>query len=111
MRETVGSWIANKWTGGRSTRTFILNKQDRERERHEEEQRGRDACQRLVDFEIERKKNPIKCEICSARKGEDVFFEGLSWFHCPKCGQHGYPSMKGGIECTSCANMRIHGHN
>lgn len=60
----------------------------------------------LLDLEAERKKNPIKCEVCSAKAGHDVFFEGLSWYHCPKCGRHGFPSIKGEDECTDCANRR-----
>lgn len=45
----------------------------------------------------------IKCIICSDKNGMDVFFEGISWYHCPRCNQHGFASIYDNC-CTGCAN-------
>lgn len=70
--------------------------------------------QQLIE---DRKANPIKCEVCSEKKGHDVYFTGLDWYHCPRCGQHGLASV--GLHpilqkmnepmCTACANHFTHG--
>jgi Zn finger protein HypA/HybF involved in hydrogenase expression len=52
-----------------------------------------------------RAKNPIKCKVCTEKQGKDVFFDGLSWFHCPECDSHGLPSIHGNM-CTVCANAK-----
>ena len=52
------------------------------------------------------KKNPRKCDICSDKKGKRVNFEGLSWYHCKKCGSHGFPSIYE-ESCTDCSNAKL----
>lgn len=109
MRETFSSWVGHKLFG-RTSREFVLNNEDKRQNQIEDDKMRHEECRRLAELEAERHKNPIKCHVCSEREGKDIFFEGLSWFHCPKCDKHGYPSMKGEVECTACANMRLFGH-
>ncbi len=67
-----------------------------------------DSQKRMLKLWEERQRNPKRCDVCSEKGGNDVFFEGFSWYHCPKCGQHGFASMYGG--CTGCANTRRFGN-
>lgn len=113
MRETVESFIHRWWTGDNTTHEYILNAEDKIKRDAEYRKMDEDRFNRLNDLLRERTKNPIKCDICSTRDGRDVFFEGLSWFHCPKCGEHGFQSMNVKdlqYECTSCWNLRHFGH-
>ena len=59
--------------------------------------------QSIQDLRIERAKKPIKCDVCSLKKKKRVNYEGLAWFHCPKCDRHGFPSIYGSF-CTGCGN-------
>lgn len=34
-------------------------------------------------------------------------FAGDSWYHCPKCGGHGYASVKNDACCTACSNAAM----
>ena len=64
----------------------------------------REENQRTYKRIDELKKNPIKCEICSKKKGKRVNFEGLACYHCKKCGGHGFASIYSDI-CTNCSNL------
>jgi hypothetical protein len=79
MRETINSWISHKIFKN-TARTFILNAEDKRIQKQEDERLAEETRQRLINLELERKKNPIKCDVCSERESKDVFFEGLSWY-------------------------------
>lgn len=87
---------------------YMLFKRNKEQKRIEElNEWDRQETYRMQNVVSQRlkelKEKPIKCNICSKKKGKRVNFKGLACFHCPKCGKHGLPSIYENT-CTMCAN-------
>lgn len=71
----------------------------------EMERKSRESIANLYE---ERKKKPLLCQICTKKKHKKTYFEGLSWYHCPDCGRHGFASIDS-ANCTGCANTKRFG--
>jgi hypothetical protein len=78
----------------------IQLKEERDWER-KDQQRVAQSIQNVLE---DRKKKPMLCKICTKVKKKKVYFEGISWYHCPKCGGHGLASVYSN-SCTNCANL------
>lgn len=104
-------WLILAMIGGVVAAFPIRMLLDGRRSRKRREQWDREEAEIYADEQRslaalleERRMYLLRCDVCSEKAGHDVFFEGFSWYHCPRCGGHGFMSMYAG-GCTACSNM------